>query len=106
MPGAGYSFRTFTPDPRRQIAAVEGIARAAGIDRGEDFFGREDRTGNKVNHLRGVTPEGKIYTLARLNAETELAGACFSPNGKVLFANAYSPGRTLAISGPWRSLTV
>jgi len=65
----------------------------------------EDRTGNKVNHLRGVTPEGRIYTLARLNAETELAGACFSPDGKVLFVNAYSPGRTLAITGPWRSFS-
>ena len=29
----------------------------------------EDRTGSKVNHLRGVTPEGQTYTLARLNAE-------------------------------------
>ena len=64
----------------------------------------EDRTGNKVNHLRGVTPEGRIYTLARLNAETELAGACFSPDGRILFVNAYSPGRTLAITGPWRSI--
>lgn len=61
----------------------------------------EDRTGSKVNHLRGVTPDGQTYTLARLNADTELAGACFSPNGKTLFVNAYSPGRTLAITGPW-----
>lgn len=66
----------------------------------------EDRTANKVNHLRGITPNGKIYTLARLNAGTELAGACFSPDGKVFFVNAQSPGRTLAITGPWRSLAV
>ena len=61
----------------------------------------EDRTGHKVNHLRGVTPEGRLYTLARLNADTELAGACFSPGGRILFVNAYSPGRTLAVTGPW-----
>ncbi len=61
----------------------------------------EDRKGNQINHLRGVTPEGRTYTLARLNAETELAGACFSPDGRTLFVNAYSPGRTLAIAGPW-----
>lgn len=61
----------------------------------------EDRSGSKINHLRGVTPEGQSYTLARLNADTELAGACFSPDGKTLFVNAYAPGRTLAITGPW-----
>jgi secreted PhoX family phosphatase len=64
----------------------------------------EDRTESKVNHLRGVTPAGKTYTLARLNADTELAGACFSPDGKTLFVNAYAPGRTLAITGPWMKL--
>ncbi len=63
----------------------------------------EDRAGNKINYLRGVTPEGKIYTIARLNADTELAGVCFSPDGEVMFVNAYSPGKTLAIRGPWRN---
>jgi secreted PhoX family phosphatase len=53
------------------------------------------------NHLRGVTPAGEVYTFARLRAQTELAGACFSPDGSTLFVNAYSPGRTLAITGPW-----
>jgi hypothetical protein len=61
----------------------------------------EDRSDSEINHLRGVTPEGQSYTLARLNADTELAGACFSPDGKTLFVNAYAPGRTLAITGPW-----
>lgn len=64
----------------------------------------EDRSGSKINHLRGVTPQGQTYTLARLNADTELAGACFSPDGKTLFVNAYAPGRTLAITGPWEAL--
>lgn len=53
------------------------------------------------NHIRGITPEGEAYTLARLTAQTELAGACFSPDGKVLFVNAYDPTATLAITGPW-----
>lgn len=64
----------------------------------------EDRIGNKTNHLRGLTPEGRSYTIARLRTETELAGACFSPDGSTLFVNAYSPGCTLAIRGPWRQL--
>lgn len=53
------------------------------------------------NHLRGVTPGGQLYNLARTPVQTDLAGACFAPDGKTLFVNIYSPGRTLAITGPW-----
>ncbi|MEO1405727.1 MAG: alkaline phosphatase PhoX [Pseudomonadota bacterium] len=53
------------------------------------------------NHLRGITPAGDPYALGRLTVQTELAGACFSPDGKWLFVNAYAPTRTLAITGPW-----
>jgi secreted PhoX family phosphatase len=53
------------------------------------------------NHIRGITPDGRAYNLARLRQQTELAGACFSPDGKVLFVNAYDPTATLAITGPW-----
>ncbi len=53
------------------------------------------------NHLRGITPSGQPYDLGRLNLQTELAGACFSPDGKWLFVNAYEPTRTFAITGPW-----
>lgn len=53
------------------------------------------------NHLRGVTPEGEVYPFAKLHLQTELAGACFSPDGRILFVNLYSPTETLAIYGPW-----
>jgi len=53
------------------------------------------------NHIRGITPQGAAYGFARLTAQTELAGGCFSPDGKWLFVNAYSPTATLAITGPW-----
>lgn len=56
------------------------------------------------NHLRGVAPDGTLYPLGRLRAQTELAGACFSPDGSILFVNAFSPARTLAITGPWNSV--
>ncbi len=61
----------------------------------------EDGYDGEVNHLRGITPDGAVYPLGRLNMETELAGACFSPDGKTLFLNVYSPTRTIAITGPW-----
>ena len=55
------------------------------------------------NHLRVITPEGAIFPLARCRIQTELAGACFSPDGKTLFVNVFSPTMTLAIQGVWRS---
>ena len=54
-----------------------------------------------ANRLIGVTPGGSTYVLAALTAQTELAGACFSPDGSTLYVNAYSPAKTLAITGPW-----
>lgn len=53
------------------------------------------------NHLRGITPQGRAYPLARLRIQTELAGACFSPDARTLFVNVFSPTATLAITGPW-----
>lgn len=54
--------------------------------------------------LMGLTPEGKIYYIAA-NTQSEWAGACFSPDGKILFANIHKkPGVTVAIQGPWESL--
>ncbi len=58
-------------------------------------------TAFQENHIRGITPDGRAYTIALLKAQTELAGGCFSPDGKVLFVNAYGPTATLAITGPW-----
>ena len=63
-------------------------------------------TKDAVNHLRGLTPAGLPYDFARVRLPTEPAGACFSPDGKVLFVNLYSPTTTLAITGPWTHLKV
>ncbi len=59
-----------------------------------------------VNYLRGLTPDGRIYTLA-MNAHPdkgEFCGACFSPDGSTLFVNIQRPGLTLAVTGPWKQL--
>ena len=64
-----------------------------------------------INYLKGVTPQGRTYTIGRQaapaiggGANAELAGACFSPDGSTLFLNVYWPGLTLTITGPWRRL--
>ena len=36
-------------------------------------------------------------------SSSEWAGACYSPDGKWLFANLQSPGISIAITGPWKS---
>lgn len=66
--------------------------------------------------LYGLTAEGGLFEFAlnntRLDGQfgfsgdyrgAEWAGSCFSPDGKWLFANVYSPGFTVAITGPWRA---
>jgi secreted PhoX family phosphatase len=56
-------------------------------------------------HLRGVTQEGRIFTIARNSKDnTEFAGCCFSPDGKWLFANLQGRGITVAITGPWEKI--
>lgn len=57
--------------------------------------------GPDVDHLRGLTPEGQLYTLARNNTSAnELAGVCFSPEGRVMYVNLQKDGLTLAVRGP------
>lgn len=57
-----------------------------------------------VNHLRGLTRDGRSYEFAKVRVDSETAGVCFSPDGRVLFVNVYSPTKTLAITGPWKWL--
>jgi uncharacterized protein len=73
--------------------------------------------GNGEEFLHGLTTDGEIFqfskNIAVLNGErngivgdfsgSEWAGACFSPDGKWLFANLQGPGITFAITGPWKA---
>ena len=54
-------------------------------------------------YLRGVTPEGHIFTFGHNTAyQSEFSGICFSPTGKTMFVNIQHVGLTLAITGPWK----
>lgn len=60
--------------------------------------------GHDDDYLVGITPAGRLYHLGRAAAGTsELAGACFSPDGRTLFVNIQNPGITFAIQGPWEA---
>ena len=62
--------------------------------------------GKGSDYLVGIKSDGKSYKIAKniLNS-SEFAGACFSPDGKILFVNIYKPSITLAITGNWADLT-
>jgi len=55
--------------------------------------------------LRLITRDGRVLPFGRnaLSA-SELAGACFSPDGRLLFVNIQENGLTLVIRGPWEKL--
>ena len=67
-----------------------------------------------INRLIGISPRGEAFTFAvNVFSESELAGVCFSPDGKTLFVNLYGDsagtpdehkdkGMTCAITGPWK----
>jgi uncharacterized protein len=85
----------------------------------------EDNSGSTLNdgeRLLGLTLEGHVYEFAKNNLnlssspngiipagnyrQSEWAGACYSPDGRWLFANIQTPGVTFAITGPWRKGTL
>ncbi len=68
-----------------------------------------------LQKLFGLTAGGELFPFAEQNVvldgtrgfsgdyrSAEWAGCCFSPDGHWLFANVYSPGFSVAITGPWR----
>ena len=68
--------------------------------------------GGGTQFLRGLTRQGDIFDFVRAADPvdaTEFAGACFSPDGRILFFNTQGStsaagterGSTLAIWGPW-----
>ena len=61
-----------------------------------------------VNRLIGINKWGEAFEFAvNILNDAELAGACYSPDGQVLFVNIFGDGNTAgsgmtcAVSGPW-----
>ncbi|MEL0011513.1 MAG: alkaline phosphatase PhoX, partial [Bacteroidota bacterium] len=67
-----------------------------------DLFICEDHSGSCA--IVRVTKRGEISKFAENHySSSELAGACFSPDGNTFFVNLQNDGLTLAIEGPWKS---
>jgi secreted PhoX family phosphatase len=65
----------------------------------------EDGGGDQF--VRGLTRQGRIFDLVQASSiGSEFCGACFSPDGRILFVNQQGvgravPGVTYAVWGPW-----
>ncbi len=65
-----------------------------------DIFIAEDA--GEGSHLRILTRQGQLYPFARnASSVSELAGVCFSPDGRAMFVNFWDDGITLVVTGPW-----
>jgi uncharacterized protein len=59
--------------------------------------------GGGVQHLIGVTGDGRTFPLARNDIDDdEFTGPTYSLDRRILFANLQTPGTMFAITGPWR----
>ena len=61
--------------------------------------------GDDDQYVRGLDERGQIFDIAlnnvSRNEDKEFAGACYSPDGDILFVNIQTPGVSFAIRGPW-----
>lgn len=71
-----------------------------------DVWVAED--GDGFQRMMGITSDGRTYSFARNRllgldegTSSELAGPCFSPDGRTFFVNVQAPGHTFAITGPF-----
>ncbi len=87
--------------------------------RGGILFCEDDASGDRdthplapgitdINRLVGMGCSGEPFEFAvNIFSDSEFAGACFSPDGEILFVNiqggnSVGSGMTCAITGPWR----
>ncbi|HET6603871.1 MAG TPA: hypothetical protein VFG21_06595 [Xanthomonadaceae bacterium] len=69
------------------------------------FAGRDEIFFTSTDGSPAACGQVFVYRPDRFTGDfrgSEWAGACFSPDGRWLFANIYSPGFSVAITGPWR----
>ncbi|MDT0274783.1 PhoX family protein [Blastococcus goldschmidtiae] len=58
--------------------------------------------GGGEQFVRALNERGEIFDFAKNStSDAEFAGACFSPDGDVMFVNVQTPGVSFAIRGPW-----
>ena len=100
---------------RTAVTAAAAVLRLRSPFRGRGRSGSIARHGaaSRMKPWRSIQPPATSKDNIVMNGErnniagdfraSEWAGACYSPDGRWLFANIQSPGVSFAITGPWMS---
>jgi len=90
--------------PRGNLVICEDMVRAVGHSMRLVSLTKD----GDYHFLAQINPKisGQVngYNLAGLLPISEWAGVCFSADGQWMFVNIFSPGISLAITGPWHPL--
>jgi secreted PhoX family phosphatase len=108
---AGYG-QIFALEPTRRGGKLVLVAESAGIDMldgpdnvaiapwGDVIVTEDSITGRAQNRVFGISPDGDMYLIGQTFL-SELAGLCFSPDGRAMFVNIYGAGVTVVVTGPF-----
>jgi uncharacterized protein len=112
--GGGNNIDNVTVSPRGGILACEdgGSSPDGALGSGARLFGLGFDglpylfAKNNVNLTAGEIAAAGKNIAADDYTDSEFAGACFDPTGRLLFVNIQTPGITFAITGPWAKGTL
>jgi uncharacterized protein len=107
--GAG---QIFALQPTREGGRLTLVAESIGTDMldgpdnvvvspwGDVMVSEDSVNGRVENRIFGITPDGEMYVIGRTFV-SEIAGLCFSPDGRGMFLNIYGAGVTVVVTGPF-----
>jgi uncharacterized protein len=67
---------------------------------GDVMVSEDSVMGRVQNRIFGITPRGEMYVIGQTFV-SEIAGLCFSPDGRGMFLNIYGAGVTVVVTGPF-----
>jgi hypothetical protein len=107
--GAG---QIFALEPTREGGHLVLVAESVGVEMldgpdnvaiapwGDVVVTEDSVKGRAQNRVFGITPGGEMYLIGQTFL-SELAGLCFSPDGRAMFVNVFGQGVTLVVTGPF-----
>ena len=107
--GAG---QVFALEPTREGGRLILVAESTGADMldgpdnvavapwGDVIVTEDSVLGRAQNRVFGITADDEMYLIGQTFGG-ELAGLCFSPDGRGMFVNIYGPGVTVVVTGPF-----
>jgi secreted PhoX family phosphatase len=110
--GNAFAGQIFALEPTRDGGRLILVAESTGADMldgpdnvvvspwGDVIVSEDSVTGRSVFRIFGISPEGEMYVIGR-TLNSEIAGLCFTPDGRGMFLNIYGAGVTVVVTGPF-----